>query len=139
MSLIKHMRIITTQVVNNFRYKCVALVGEKSSNGEPSGAVVAQSPPTSSYTGDQTIGASAVPFVFATGAKGVKIKVTHATQSIRIGQGATAAEADANALLAIPMTINDGIQDVVRLGASASHFSLFGSGAGTTCTITQLG
>lgn len=94
-------------------------------------------PIASSYTGDQSIGATATPFTFATGTTGVRIKVTHATQSIRVGMGASSAEADTNAALSTPYIIGDGIQIEGR-GALITHFSLLGSGAATTVNVTQV-
>lgn len=91
----------------------------------------------SSYLGAQTIGTTETPFAFATGTTGVKIRVTHATQTIKIGMGASAAEADTNASLSIAYDINDKFVIEGR-GSSVTHFSLLGSGAGTTVDVVQV-
>lgn len=95
------------------------------------------SPISSSYTGLETIGTTAVSYAFALGSIGIKVKVTHATQSISVGMGASAAEAEANAASSMPYAINDLIQLEGR-GASITHYALLGSGAATTAHVAQV-
>jgi len=90
-----------------------------------------------SYQGLNTIGTTPVYFVFAPGAVGVKIRVTHATQTIKIGMGADQTEADARALLSISYDISDKFIEEYK-GELIKGFSLVGSGVGTTVELVQI-
>ena len=95
-------------------------------------------PKTSSYVGDQSIDAIGTAFAFVPGATGIQIKVTHETQTIRVGMGADAGTAEANAALAIAYDINDGIVPKGRRNTDILFYYLLGSGAATTCTVEQI-
>ena len=95
-------------------------------------------PSTSSFVGDQSIDAIGTAFAFAPGALGIQIKVTHISQTIRVGMGADAETAEANAALAIPLNINDGVVPKGRRNADILFYYLIGNGATTTCTVEQI-
>ena len=95
-------------------------------------------PKVSSYEGDQTIDTTGVAFAFAPGALGIQIKVTHATQTIRVGMGATELEASANSVSAIPIGTANGIVSRGRRNEDILFYHLRGSGVGTDCTVEQI-
>jgi len=91
----------------------------------------------SNYIGSITVGATPISYVFSTGSKGVKIRVTDATQTVKIGMGTSAIEAETNASSSISYGNGDGLILEGR-GQLITHFALLGSSAGITIDLVQV-
>ena len=119
-------------------------VGTTTSDGSAAGLVVVDRLSSagyfipSIYASDGTVGTAAVSEKIPAGSTGVFIKNTHASQSITVGFGLTAAEAESAAAVAGQYTI-DGIntyyaqsQKNIGIPADAQYLALKASGASTT-------
>ena len=94
-------------------------------------------PNISSYVSKQTVGVAPVTFTYPSGAKGLKFKVTHATQLVQVGEGESQTDSETNTALAISFDNADSVQYLGK-APDATHYTLIGSLAGTTIDISVI-
>ncbi len=88
------------------------------------------------YNGDQVASTTVASLPIDPGVSKVLVKVTDAAETVRIGFGPSAVDAEANAAKSIPYAVGDGVQELGAIKGT-THIAFLGSALSVPFTLLQ--